>query len=487
MRGAIFETTTDLNHPEPTLNSLLIEDPEIKLKNSVTSKTGLSRTPYQVKKTKAKNKKVKFDTDFCFGQGCKNEDDEKPVIKIQKATTARPVPTPSRRPTTMEEHKALVNKVLTRITSTTRPVTTQSSRETTSEPKPFITGPTPVPTLIVQLVRKKEQNLKMVEIDGPIIIRDTLDKGKKPLMASIVASADKEVVIIPVNDTLVQPIPDFDIGIIRQTEAPTTKTETTTTSTTSTTTTTTTITTTYTTSTTTTITIPIENETIEMPPENIVKTNSTTTTTTKMTTTTSTTSTTTTSTTKLENPFTEWSDWSECRSNCGAGTKSRTRLCLELSQCLLPIESQDQFCRSKICPNHLLALETFLTPLDVNLAVKAYNEENLHLLQILLYNNDVKLMMYQMLKRRTEKMTIDSLLDDFSKVKAVHQTKSQGKILSNPIILKSAKTQPSNQKEKTSKIIESKNEAVQRVEADYVIGKLIEDHLAKSMRQLPKK
>merc|ERR1712227_348895 len=169
-------------------------------------------------------------------------------------------------------------------------VTTQSSRETTSEPKPVITGPTPVPTLIVQLVRKKEQNLKMVEIDGPIIIRDTLDKGKKPLMASIVASADKEVVIIPVNDTLVQPIPDFDIGIIRQTEAPSTKTTTTTTTTT-------TITTTYTTSTTTTITIPIENETIEMTLDNIEKTNSTTTTTIKMTTTTSTTSTTTTTTT----------------------------------------------------------------------------------------------------------------------------------------------------------------------------------------------
>lgn len=145
-----------------------------------------------------------------------------------------------------------------------------------------------------------------------------------------------------------------------------------------------------------------------------------------------------------------------------------------------------------MCTDHLLVLETFLTPSDVQLAVKAYNEENLHLLQILLYNNDVQLMMYQMLRRRTEKMTVDTLLDDFSKVKAVHQAQT-GKILNNPVVLKSAKSgsnpkiQEKSNHESTKKSNRIEQSAVKRVEADYVIGKLIEDHLAKSMRQFPKK
>merc|ERR1712050_525295 len=198
--------------------------------------------------------------------------------------------------------------------------------------------------------------------------------------------------------------------------------------------------------------------------------------------TTSTASTTTAASSAPEELYTAWSEWSKCRAKCGKGFQSRTKICLNMDLCELPILSEDQECYAGVCDTDLSALELYLTESDVLIAMRAIEEDNLHLLQLVLYNNDINVMMYQMLTRRGSEPTIRKLLDDFIKVKSIYKpvvpTLAPAKMIEPPVILKSAvKPKP----------VAAKPPSISKIEADYVIGRLVQDHLSNQSKSYPKK
>merc|ERR1712050_116184 len=197
--------------------------------------------------------------------------------------------------------------------------------------------------------------------------------------------------------------------------------------------------------------------------------------------TTSTASTTTTASLVPDELYTAWSEWSKCRAKCGKGFQ-RTKICLNMDLCELPILSEDQECYAGVCDSDLAALELYLSESDVLIAMRAIEEDNLHLLQLVLYNNDINVMMYQMLTRRGVQPTIRKLLDDFAKVKSIYNpivpTLAPAKIIEPPVVLKSAKRPQSDFK---------RTPTISKLEADYVIGRLVQDHLSNQSKSYPKK
>jgi len=122
------------------------------------------------------------------------------------------------------------------------------------------------------------------------------------------------------------------------------------------------------------------------------------------------------------------------------------------------------------------------------MAVKAIEENNVHLLQILLYNNDINVMMYQMLTRRAGPPTIRQLLSDFTKVKMSNNPTERPTIAPARLIPPIAVLKSVNQNRPSPPSSSPPSPVnINRAEADYVIGKLIEDHLSKSIRHFPKK
>lgn len=150
-----------------------------------------------------------------------------------------------------------------------------------------------------------------------------------------------------------------------------------------------------------------------------------------------------------------------------------------MSRCVLPIESEDRRCFTELCPAQMSVLEQYLTPTEGQMALAAIAEANVQLLQVILYNNDINLMMYQMLHHRNH-VTVEQLLEDFVTLKSREQSLAQ--LIQPPTVLKSASALSANPST-------NPNERINRVEADYVIGKLIEDHLSKTinLRISPKK
>lgn len=474
-------TTTGIkkNRALPTITSSFLEDypNEIKLKNTDNNKN-------KPKKHKNKSKaELKADNDlfFCFGKGCEPNVEEKPIIEISTPKSRKTASreelgtnnTPIYNPQNIEDHRQIIENVLSSraaIRTTTAPEVEEELTEAIVEK--YETENIPKPTKLVATFIKKEPNLKMAPMNGPTILRDTLDQDLKNFMPSIVGSNDPNFVILPINENLRPTLPPVVLTTTSTTMSTTTIA---TTFTTDTTTETTTTEATTTTDLTTTLSEAVYRWSTEGP-------SSTTTSKLESTTTTTTTSTELT----LGEIFTEWSDWSECRASCGAGVQSRTRLCLDFSRCELPIESEDKDCDAGICQEDLTILQTYLSHSDALMAVRAIEENNVHLLQILLYNNDINVMMYQMLTRRAGPPSIRQLLSDFTKVKTVNKptepaTVAPAQFIPPVAVLKSANKNRPSPSSPPSPV------DINRAEADYVIGKLIEDHLSKSIRHFPKK
>lgn len=119
-----------------------------------------------------------------------------------------------------------------------------------------------------------------------------------------------------------------------------------------------------------------------------------------------------------------------------------------------------------------------LSEQDYEYAMNAIKEQNLKLLQIILYNHNFELMVVDFMAPGEK--TIPRLLDNFFKIESIRTTRKMLEAeLMEPrqVRLKSATFEPEEIVE------ESAVERIRKIEADYIIGKLLKSHLASKIKK----
>merc|ERR550534_2810141 len=176
--------------------------------------------------------------------------------------------------------------------------------------------------------------------------------------------------------------------------------------------------------------------------------------------------------------YSQWTEWSECTGRCPSGAQTRARLC-EGSLCKLPIESERRSCDIRICAHQEALMKDVLSEQDFDYAMSAIKEENLQLLQVVLYNHNFELMVVDFMAPGEK--TIPRLLENFFRVESIRTTRRMLEAqLMEPrkVNLKSAVFQ-----EPAEAAQETRQEKIRQIEADYIIGKLLKSHLASKVKK----
>lgn len=116
---------------------------------------------------------------------------------------------------------------------------------------------------------------------------------------------------------------------------------------------------------------------------------------------------------------------------------------------------------------------------DFEYAMGAINEDNLKLLQIVLYNHNFELMVVDFMAPGEK--SIPRLLENFFRVESIRSTRQMLEAqLMKPrqVNLKSAVFE-----EPVETVEETRQEKIRQIEADYIIGKLLKSHLASKLKK----